>query len=140
MANEVQALAIDSNLERWVVAYPLGIGGDTSTGLRARLLAEVSLRLDADESGFIFVITIGINDVHSDNLAGSLADTLTRYRENLGAIVSAIGQVGGVTLFVELTPVDEGFVDPLTGDLRGDAYRNDRITAMNQVLADFCAA
>lgn len=138
VAGEIHARVVESAFSRRAKAYNLGLPGETSAGLVARLVEETRRRADVD-AGRLFVVAIGINDADSETWSET-SSWLRDYRDNLGRIARAIADLQGNVIFVGITPIDEQSIVPDTGKPRGDNRRNADIVEMNRTLVEFCAA
>jgi len=119
------------------MGYNLGIGGDTSTGLRGRVERELRPRFGVDEQ-LIGVVAIGANDVRPDQCAPTLEATVARYRQNIEWISGVLTQCGMEQLFVGTSVVDEEFLHPFDGLPVGLGYRNEHLEALDVELQAFC--
>lgn len=104
------------------VTFNLGIAGETSAGLLARLEREVEPRLGGDQA--IIVIAVGVNETASEGGEEQFA-------ANLDALVRLATRHTDEVLLVGLLPCDEARMQPAPW---GDCYTNERIRAFNDVV------
>jgi lysophospholipase L1-like esterase len=108
----------------------LGISGNTSDDLLARIEPETRARLHRNEPVLV-VIHIGIND---STLEGGAHDRvpINKYMENLAAIVAKIQSISSKLVFVGLSACDESKTAPVSW--RDVHYTNDRIKAYENAM------
>ena len=126
-----------SNEDYWCPVYSLGVSGDRSAGLAARLEQETSARL-AEDGQVIILIAIGINDSKIDLKDPANNVTETQYAENLGAILKKAKLFSNKISFMGLTPINQELLDPLPWDTTL-AYRMTRVQSFEATCQKFCA-
>ncbi|MEI6510981.1 MAG: GDSL-type esterase/lipase family protein [Candidatus Uhrbacteria bacterium] len=114
--------------------YVLGINGDTSTGLLARVEVEVRAR-KADA----IVIMIGINDSRYYGSKDKPETTIDGYRENLAKIVGIARTFTPRITMISMTRVDETKTMPIEWSTE-KFYDNATIASYESVLREFCAS
>lgn len=114
--------------------YVLGINGDTSTGLFARIEVEARAR-KAD----VIVIMIGINDSRYYGSKDKPETTIDGYRENLAKIVAIARSFTPRITMIGSTRVDETKTMPISWSPE-KFYDNATIANYESVLREFCAA
>jgi lysophospholipase L1-like esterase len=110
--------------------YNLGVEGETTRRLTARLPREVVTRRNhwEDETDFAFVFAIGINDsLITDN--GDFFSSPEQYRHDLYELYDTAKLFCRKLLFVGLTPVEDD-------NPRNQYYRSARVWEFEQVLRD----
>jgi lysophospholipase L1-like esterase len=111
--------------------YNLGVEGETTRRLTARLPREVVTRRNhwEDETDFAFVFAIGINDsLVTDD--GDFFSSPEQYAHDLQELYDTAKLFCQKLLFVGLTPVEDD-------NPRNQYYRSDRVWQFEQVLRDF---
>ncbi len=114
--------------------YVLGINGDTSAGLLARIEVEARAR-KADA----IVIMIGINDSRYYGSHDKPENTIDGYRENLAKIVAIARTFTPRITMIGSTRVDEAKSMPIAWSPE-KFYDNATIASYESVLRDFCAS
>lgn len=108
--------------------YNLGIPGGTSSLLLERLKAELLPR-NKNNRQLVVLISIGSNDAHNTDAAGTHAVDIAGYKQNLETIFKALKETSAKTIAYGLTPVDESKTAPIVGASSGTAkyFLNQRI-------------
>lgn len=107
--------------------YNLGIPGDTTADLHARIVAELGrVRDRRDEDEFRILIAIGMNDVKEEDGEDASDQTFTT---QLQAIISTAKEKAETKLLT-ITPVDERYTLPF----EEHRYRNDLIDKRNALI------
>jgi len=114
--------------------YVLGINGDTSAGLLARIEVEARAR-KAD----VIVIMIGINDSRYYGSHERPETTLDGYRENLAKIVAIARTFTTKITMIGMTRADESKTMPLAWSPE-KFYDNATIARYESILREFCAS
>ena len=114
--------------------YVLGINGDTSTGLLARIEVEARAR-KADA----IVVMIGINDSRYYGSHDKPETTIDGYRESLAKIVEIARTFTTKITMIGSTRVDEAKSMPIAWSPE-KFYDNATIASYESVLRDFCAS
>lgn len=108
--------------------YNLGIGGETSRGLAARVKNELAARHVAAWPAIVIIAT-GKNDSRLTN--GQEAVGLDEYRQNLTTIVEAAREVTDRIMIVGLGPCAAGDVN-----FKQHVYSRERIVQYDAALTD----
>lgn len=111
--------------------YNLGVEGETTRRLTARLPREVVTRRNhwEDETEFALVFAIGINDsIITD--AGDFFSSPQQYAHDLQELYDTAKLFTKKLLFVGLTPVEDD-------NPQNQYYRSNRVWEFEQVLRDF---
>lgn len=103
----------------------LGIGGDSSTKIRARMEAEITARISASWP-FIFIFSFNANDERSYN--NQPETSLADFKINNDAIIKIAKKYTNKILFVGCTPMGMPEVT-----LKGAVYSDERIIQYEQV-------
>lgn len=114
--------------------YVLGINGDTSAGLLARIEVEARARKPD-----VVVIMIGINDSRYYGSREKPENTLDGYRENLRKTVSIARTFTPRITMIGSTRVDEAKSMPIAWSPE-KFYDNATIARYESVLREFCSA
>jgi lysophospholipase L1-like esterase len=113
--------------------FNLGVSGDTSAGLAARLERELEPRRLGDQT--IVVIAIGVNETAFDPGTGRPAGGTERFAATLAELVAAARRHTDQVLLVGLLPCDEARMQPPPwSEDGGEHYANDRIGQFNQAV------
>jgi len=112
--------------------FNLGVSGDSSDDVLARLNSETKARNRYGELSIIFAI--GFND--SRTKAGKNFSDTNRYAKNLEELVKIARSFTNKILFVGLTPCAEERSNPVAWENTG--YTNKRIWAFETALRTFC--
>ena len=113
--------------------FNLGISGDTTEGLAARLERELAPRQLGDQS--IVVIAVGVNETAFDPVTGRPAHDAERFAATLAELVAAARRHTDRVLLVGLLPCDEARMQPAPWSEDGrEHYANDRIGQFNQAV------
>lgn len=119
--------------------YNLGISGDTSDGLLRRFESEALAR-DAD----IVIISIGVNDSATDE-SGNLLTSPQQFEQNLRDITGSAQDGGLLTIFLDLTNIDESKTNPVPW--AGVYYSEEDLIKYSEIIktiadesgSDFCS-
>lgn len=114
-----------------VLAYNLGIGGDTSAGVRERFASE-SRRRAHDWSPVVVVFEVGVNDSQIAVETGERQVPLSEFEANVRALREQATEIADLVRFVDIAPVDER-VDPMDWKPT-HAYRPDAVTRYDERL------
>ena len=113
--------------------FNLGVSGDTTEGLAARLERELEPRQLGDQS--IVVIAVGVNETAFDPVTGRPAHDAERFAATLAELVAAARRHTDRVLLVGLLPCDEARMQPAPWSEDGrEHYANDRIGQFNQAV------
>jgi lysophospholipase L1-like esterase len=113
--------------------FNLGVSGDTTEGLAARLERELEPRQLGDQS--IVVIAVGVNETAFDPVTGRPAHDAERFAATLAELVAAARRHTDRVLLVGLLPCDEARMQPAPWSEDGrEYYANDRIGQFNQAV------
>ena len=117
-----------------VAVHNLGLGGETTDGLRARFDTEFATRLD-ETASTVVVLAYGAND--AARRAGRLLVAPGAYRANLAHCIGVAQAAGARVVLVNVTPVsaDRDGVPNASGSLRSMAA----IADYNAVLASLAS-
>jgi len=119
------------------VVFNLGITGDTSETLLARLEREARPRLLGDQ--VVIIIAVGVNETGFDLRSGAPAGSERRFAEHLDALVAAARRLTELVLLVGLLPCDEARMQPAPWSSDGESYGNHRIAVFNRVVGRVAA-
>jgi acyl-CoA thioesterase-1 len=97
----------------------MGIGGDSSSKVLARMAAEIESRR-SNSWPFVFVFTFGANDERSINNEAETA--LEQFEKNVQAIITLAKQYSDKILFVGIPPLSQPTII-----LKGQEYSDNRI-------------
>jgi lysophospholipase L1-like esterase len=114
--------------------YNMGIGGETSTGLLARIEAETTARQSSSWQ-FAFVIATGINDTRDVDQPGNIETTPELFAENLHGIIQIAKKYSSKILVLGLT-----LAQSETLQFKNLTYKNDVIRAYDQIITDVTTA
>ncbi len=112
--------------------YNLGISGDTTTDLLARLEIEAKSR-EPD----LIIFAIGINDAQFIHSTNSLRTSLEQFDQNLNSILETAKSFTNQIMFVGLTTVDESKTSPLPWST-DKTYSNNNILKFDELIKQFC--
>jgi len=113
--------------------FNLGISGDTSQGLLARLEGELAPRQLGE--AVIVVVAIGINETAFDLRSGRPEHDLERFAATMAELVAAARRHTDRVVLVGLLPCDEARMQPAPWSEDGaTGYGNDRIGAFNAAV------
>lgn len=126
LKRRAHAITIESGGETKVQVINLGIGGNTSTKLAARIDAEIQSRLSPSWTLGV-VISVGVNDART--IDGAIEVTLEQYIGNIEHIITTVRQYTEHILLVGLTPIKKEEVV-----LKEQIYSDGRIQEYDQAL------
>lgn len=114
--------------------YNLGIGGETTRGMRARLVAEIEARLDRSTRSVV-TLAWGGNDAASIDPLASPSDRSflvpeTEYRDNLAWAIDRVRERSCEAWLLTVTPVVSDGVRSPSGRVRSNAF----VARYNEVL------
>lgn len=122
LKREANQLALESDGQTKLQIINLGIGGDTSTKILARLEAETTARYSVNWP-FVFVFNFNANDERTrDDVPET---TLEQFKQNTQAIIDIAKKHSDHILFVGTTPMGEPevpFKDAVYSDERVMEY------------------
>lgn len=119
----------DSKFELDCSVFNLGISGNTSEDILARLEDEIQPR---KEGGMVIMIAIGTNDSVVNLETGNFWVSPAKYQENLEKIVKKATKYSDRVVLLGLFPVDER-VDPIPW-VENCSYKNENIKMYEQIL------
>ncbi|HEX9609106.1 MAG TPA: GDSL-type esterase/lipase family protein [Candidatus Paceibacterota bacterium] len=108
--------------------YNLGISGDTSDGVLARLTQEAKPR-EPD----LIIIAVGVNDAQYEETPSNPRTSIESFSENINAIANEAKALAKKVVFIGLTCVDESRTKPISWSPK-KFYDNERIRAYNEAL------
>lgn len=117
---------VKSNGETKVQVLNLGIGGDSSTKILARIESEIVARYSGSWP-FIFVFTFGTNDERS--IDGKVETTIEQYEANIHKIIDCAKQHTDKIIFLGIPPLGHPTVV-----FKGQEYSDERIKQYEDVL------
>jgi len=106
----------DRRSDQWLV-HNLGVPGDTSADLLARVPNEVDARLLRDPYPVVATVFVGTNDLKRPD-GGAPQVPLERYRHNLSAIVDSLAPRAARVVLVGLPPVGAAAATRSVDDVR----------------------
>lgn len=104
----------------------MGVGGDSSTKLRARLKHDITSRHSASWP-FVFVFSFGANDERTKD--GVVETTVEKFEENTKAIIELARQYSDRILFLGIIPLAKPVVV-----FKDQEYSDERIWQYDKVL------
>lgn len=119
---------VDANGDTKTQVVNLGVGGDTSTKLLARMDGEIKSRLSPSWPLGI-IIAVGVND--SRTVDGVAEVPIEHYKQNVQEILTTAHRYTDKVFVVGLTPVNGATIE-----LKGQIYSNERIAAYDEALRD----
>lgn len=126
--------AVDNNDLDQPTVFNLGVSGDRSEHVAARIESEIVARSRSDDR--VVVVAVGTNDsIYVGDKHESEPET---YRQNLATILDIAKGHSSKVLFVGLLPVVDKLVQPCPWSAEGKSYSTERIKLFDQVLNDFC--
>ena len=125
-----QRLRKHLEIEEYNKIYNLGISGNNSTDLLARIENECKAR-NPDK----IIIAIGINDSQIEN--GILRTPEEKFKENIEKIIEIAEKFTKDITFIGLTSVDESKTIPIPWD-KSKHYTNNSIKKFNNILKQVC--
>ena len=132
LRKEYDQQKIDGKDDDPATLFNLGVSGDSSDDILARLKPETEARNRYGEMAFVFAV--GVND--SRTKAGKEFSNVERYTSNLAKLQELAKEYSDKILFVGLTPCIEERSNPVAWGDTG--YTNARIKMFDDALADFC--
>jgi acyl-CoA thioesterase I len=116
------------------VTFNLGISGDTSEGVLARLEPELTRRLLGEPT--VVVAGVGTNEADVDLRTGAPGHSAEAFSVNLGQLAASVRRLGGHLVLLELPPCDEARVQPppWATPEDGQGYTNQRIGELNRIV------
>ena len=115
-----------------VAVYNLGISGDTTADLLARIEVEAKSR----EPNLI-IFAIGINDAQFIHSTNGLRVSLDEFQQNLAKLLALAKKFTNKVVFVGLTKVDESKTAPIPWNT-AKSYTNENIERLDNVIKKFC--
>lgn len=135
---QVNKKVIDSNFLYYEHIYNLGICGDTTTSLLNRLEEEIVPRIrDEEDTQYVVVFAIGINDSQINKTTGKSKVLLDTFKNNLAQLLQKSKKYSSKIIFISPTPVDEAMIqaEPSEPD---QSYTNESIKKFHKILQEFC--
>lgn len=126
--------AIDqhANPSKTFQLYNMGISGDTSTGLIARMEPEIVARKSATRP-YVILISIGTNDTKGTGSVENIETPAETYEKNIRSLVNIAKKYTTKIIVVGLPPLPEDQVVFL-----GMYYNRNKINAYNQLCKKVC--
>lgn len=119
-------VTLQSNGAQKMQVLNLGIGGDSSTKILARLRSEIEAR-QSESWSFVFVFAFGTNDERS--IDGMVETSLEQFTANVREIIAVSKEFTDKIFFVEIPPLGKDVVS-----FKAQEYSMDRIVAYSQAL------
>ncbi len=112
--------------------YNLGISGDTTANLLARIEVEAKSRKPN-----LIIFAIGINDAQFIHSTNNLRVSLDEFQQNLAKLLSIAKKFTDNVVFVGLTKVDESKTTPIPWNAN-KSYTNENIERIDNAIKKFC--
>lgn len=125
---------LESDSQNYFCVYPLGIPGDTTTGVINRIENEMDSRFSPYFENII-IFAIGIND--SIYGYGKNATPLDTFKQNLHTLFKQAKRYSNHIIFFGLTRVDENKI-PQDKFLPFETFINSEIETYDNAIKDFC--
>ncbi len=135
LKNFLEQKTVRSNFKNYNSVYNLGIDGDTSAKLLARLEQEVKVRHGGEKT--VFVFAIGVNDSIFFNSENRFKVQPEIFSENIRQIINVARKFSPKIIFMGIAPVDDSRVDPIPW-LPEASYKNEYVKKYNFILRDVC--
>lgn len=116
--------------------YNLGIDGNTTDDLLARVETEISPRIEEDSKTLI-IFAIGINDSQYYNADKKLRIPPKKFKQNIERLISIAQKYTDTIVFLEAIAVDETKVNPIPW-ARDRSYKNIYIKKYNKIIKSVC--
>lgn len=116
-----------------VSVYNLGVSGDNTNDLLARMKSECEAR-EPD----MVIMAIGINDSQYMRSDSERRINIDKFKENLANLYETAKQFTEKVVFVGLTLVDESKTMPIPWDTNKQ-YDNEGVKQYDGVIREFCA-
>jgi acyl-CoA thioesterase I len=118
------------------VVYNLGIPGETSEGLLARIDREANARIhfNYSEDKFLILIAIGTNDAKKKKVGHNFQprSTALEYERNIWEILKIASKYDAKVALFGIPPCDEG----RAFNFEGTRFTNDRLSEFNTIAKD----
>ena len=128
LKRDAHSTTIASEGTNKVQVINLGVGGDTSSKILARMESEIKARYSASWP-FVFVFSYGANDERL--VDGKVETPLELFKSNTAKIISIAKQHSSKILFVGVPPIGQQSVD-----FKGQEYSDDRLKDYEMILKD----
>jgi lysophospholipase L1-like esterase len=126
LKREAHEITLKSSGSRKLQFVNLGIGGDCSTKVLARLKNEINARASASWP-FAFVLALGANDERT--VDGVPETSLELFEDNLRRIIEILKSSSDKILFLGIPPVGDDVVE-----LKGRQYSNEGLARYDAVV------
>ncbi len=124
----------------YCMLYNLGIDGDTTAGVLARLENEIKFRRDRDPAEeLVLIFEIGSNDTRYMHSKKAPLIGEKQFEQNIKEIIRISKIHSDKILFLGMEPVDEKKVDPIPWTSEKSSYKNKILSKYNLTLKKFCA-
>lgn len=119
-------------LDFFNVFYNLGVPGDSTKELLARIKTEAKARVQyyRPDNTFVILIGIGMNDLREVKNTKKPQTSPLTFKRNLLKIVKIAKKHTNDVVLVGITPVDEKRTTPFEGDY----YYNKRVQQFNKII------
>lgn len=112
--------------------YNLGISGDTTADLLARIEVEAKSR-----EPILIIFAIGINDAQFVHSTNSLRTSLDEFQQNLAKLLTIAKRYTDKIVFTGLTRVDETKTNPIPWNT-DKSYTNENVERLDNAIEKFC--
>jgi len=120
------ATTVESNGKNKIQVINLGIGGNTSTSLLARMESEIKSRVSANWP-FVFIIAIGTNDGRTSNSEPEVP--VEKFADNVNQIVTIAEKYTDKIIFLGIPPIGSASLD-----FKDQIYSDDTIETYSDVV------
>ena len=120
------ATTVASNGGNKIQVINLGIGGNTSTSLLARMESEIESRASAGWP-FVFIIAIGTNDGRAIDNKPEV--TIEKFAENIDQIITIAGKYTDKIVLLGIPPIGSRLLN-----FKGQIYSDDTIKMYSNVI------
>ena len=118
--------------------YNLGISGDDTRGLVFRLGKQMEIMENANFSDYIFIFSIGKNDVRWFKKRENKVVEINEYKNNIKKIINIARGFSDKILFVGYPRIEEEKVNPWNEGEKKSYYENEALEMYDDKLKESC--
>ena len=118
--------------------YNLGISGDDTRGLVFRLKKQMEIMENADFSDYIFIFSIGKNDVRWFEERENKVVGISEYESNIKKIINIARGFSNRILFIGYPEIEEEKVNPWSEGEKNSYYENKSLEMYDDKLKELC--
>jgi len=127
-------LYLESNNNRDIRVFNMGIGGETTTEVLKRIEVETKSRFRVNDDT-ILIFSIGINDTQNINRIDRI--TIDQFKSNINELINKAKKFTDNIIFIGLTNIDEERLSPTPWNIN-KSYSNSKVNLFDNTIEERC--